>query len=500
MQYRTLAKSLIGTVILMASISWLIGGGSNTIGAVAAQTSSFDWSYPVRIAEREELTSEPFLIADQSGRLHYIWSPLSTNLQSLYYSQWDGTVWTEPVDIFYDNQITGPSAAVDSQGTIHLAWSNGNTIYYSQTDVSQAFSANNWLEPLPLVSGFQHPYILVDPSTAPDRKDRLYVFYPRLSSAGTAMIISNDNGLSWSEEQPISLTKSAGTAADYVRAVITDDGTIHVVWVEYQLPVGWPPTGLYYSRSKDGGETWSRPYELAGENYNQINIAADENGMIHTAWNGAAGTGGRYHRWSQDGGETWSNILTVVPPGEGGSEGPPQLAVDSLGTLHLVTTFGQRVWYAYFQGGRWSEPQYIPTGNETGVPPIGQRIDNVTVRRIEHPAMTISQGNQLHTIFWEERPFQGTLQYWYTTKQTSASPTGLIPFPTPTTLPTHTPSTLEPGSNAARITPTPLLSDSEDLTQMGESPALPIVIAVVLVVLLVSVILIFRVASINRKR
>lgn len=508
--------SLIGTLLLYCLLLPVTGqrinrydvsspdlADPNLFGAypvLAAQTSPFDWSYPTRILKRQELTSEPVLVADQSGLVHLFWSPFSTGTQTLFYAQWDGNAWSEPLDIYNDTQILGPSAVVDSQGIIHLVWSDGNTVYYSQAEAADALSANNWSEPMALTYGFQHSQILLDPSEESSRKDRLYLVYPRLASSGPAMITSNDGGYTWSQEMPISLTNSASTGADYVNAAISPDGTVHVVWTEYRLPQGWPPTGLYYSHSNDGGETWSRPLQLAGENYNQINVAVFGDNVVHAAWNGIAGTGGRYHRWSQDGGETWSNPLTVVSPGLGGSEGPPQLGIDSLGTLHLITTFDQRVWYSYFQGQRWSELQYIPSGDETNIPQIGQSIDPKTLRHIEHPAMSLNGGNRLHTVFWDERPDQQFIQYWYTTKLTSASPIDLMPFPTPTAIPTRAISTQSANSGTPVITSTPLPGIENDLDPPSESPALPIIIAVILVLLLVAVIIFIRISKLNRKR
>ena len=66
-------------------------------------------------------------------------------------------------------------------------------------------------------------------------------------------------------------------------------------------------------------------------------IAVDSAGRVHVAWNGVVGVGGRYHQWSDDGGLAWSAVADVVAAGQGGTEGPPQLAIDSADTLHLLS-------------------------------------------------------------------------------------------------------------------------------------------------------------------
>ncbi len=478
----------------------ILGLFSTTSFLAAAQSSPFDWSYPQRITQGQDQISEPFLVADQSGLLHLFWSPYSSDFQSLYYSQSDGKSWSEPVDIFSESRISGPSAVVDSKGIIHLIWGDGLAIYYSQAPVDQATSARSWMPSITIASGFSHARILVDD------QDRLYVVFPGLASTGPEMITSEDSGLTWSGETAISYTNSLDAAADYVQAAMSSNGKIHVVWTEYQLPQAWPPLGLYYSNSDDGGVTWSRAQQLASGNYNQINLATFGDQVIHVAWNGAAGTGGRYHRWSQDGGQTWSTVNTLVQAGLGGSEGPPQLAVDNLGTLHLTTSVDdQRIWYGYFQGQRWSELVYIPSGDETGIPPVGQTIDTTTQRHVAYPTMSINAGNQLHLVFWDERPSQQKIQYWYTSKQTSASPVPFLPFPTPSPTPTlaATPDAMSTGpkqtiaANASVLNQTPDLNKNQK--SMNTGTGWPVIIATIPVFMLIGLIVVQKMARRSRR-
>lgn len=394
-----------------------------------AQQSPLDWSPTQLIIASQEGTSEPDLFADASGLVHLFWSPYASETQSLFYSRWNGNYWTDPVDIFFGVQILGPKAVVSPDGTLHLIWGDGSAIYYSQAPVSKATSARYWSTPIAIGSGYAHADLMID------EEGILYVVFAGLTSSGPQMVISEDNGDTWSDIMPISFTNNSGLSAEYVNGAVGIDGTIHVVWVEYQLPQGWPPAGIYYAQSKDQGNSWSRPTSLAGEGSNQANILVAGN-EVHVAWNGIAGVGGRYHRWSEDGGNTWSALNTIIPAGLGGSEGVPPLVIDSLGTLHLLTTFDQRVWYLNFRdsgaGKRWSIPQYIPSGAESGIPPSPLTIDPLTQRRIEYPAMSLNQGNTLHVVFWDERPTQQITQYWYTVKQTSAPLVEPISFPTPT--------------------------------------------------------------------
>ena len=438
---------------------------------------SYDWTTPVRIFESQQNPSEPVLVADQTGVLHLFWSPFTTDGDnSIYYARWDGEIWSNPVDIIAGEQIHSPTVAIDPQGIIHMVYTDPTNVYYTQAEVAQAGSARAWSIPDPVENGQGHAHILRDP------QGTLYIAFPGLSTSGPMMITSGDGGVSWSAPLQISPPLSGEAGTDYSRLALGEDGTLHYTWTELQYPQGWPPLGIFYSHSDDGGYSWSKPEQMAGNGYNQPNIIAGARNTVHLAWNGAAGTGGRYHRWSQDGGNSWSGVASVIPPPSGGSEGIPQLAIDSSGVLHLVTTYGQRVWYSSFQNRTWSEPVYIPTGDESAMPPLGQEIDPATVRHIENPAMALSLGNQLHLAFWEERPTRKMLSFWYTSKRSTADAVPPLPYPTQ-------PAAATPALTA---TPAPTASPDEDLSAQLAAPGqgaimgtgLPIILGIAPVALL----------------
>jgi hypothetical protein len=455
-----------------------------------AQSSQYEWSTPVKIDERQEPVSEMTLAADQSGLVHLFWNPLGTS--EIFYSFLDEQTWSYPMDVISSPGARAPSAVVDAQGYIHLIWNASLQVHYSQAKVESASMASAWTEPVALAGSLTHAQIVIDP------QGTLLIAYPGLDSAGPAILISEDGGVRWSDPISISPTSRSDAAAEYVRAAISNDGTIHVVWTEYQLPNGFPPFGVYYAQSNDGGRRWSNPVQLAGEQYVHANIATYGEQVVHVAWDGMAGTGGRYHRYSSDGGGSWSEPYTVTPAGEGGSEGPPQLAIDSNGTLHLATTFGQRVWYSLFQNRSWSNPTYIPSGDETGIPLVGQSIDPNTTRFIERVVMAVNQGNRLHLVFWDSRPARQALDYWYTTRETSAAATALLPYPTSPPAPTQ--AVFQ--SLAAQGKPTPTIS-SLNLGDIADRPftstGLPVMVGVAPILIFVIGLLLYATARARKK-
>src|SRR5262249_6057833 len=158
------------------------------------------------------------------------------------------------------------------------------------------------------------------------------------------------------------------------------------------------------------------------------NVVSGPGQAVYLIWTGTAGAGQKYFQESLDGGQSWENSVQVFAQPGGGSEGAPNLAVDSAGNLHAVFSSNGCVWYTSRANLTWSAPACI----SAGVPSNSQ---------IEFPAMTLGLGNQLHVMFWTDRR-----QMWYTTRSLpapavapQATPTEVIATAT-TVAPTLTPA------------------------------------------------------------
>lgn len=435
---------------------------------VEAQGDNSGWSQPVILFQKEGSISNPTLAADQTGAAHLFWSfesgvlgtkdgetqaksaegeaaPLEDSQgQLLYYARWANGEWTSPVDIVAAPRAAMPSAVIDRSGEDHLVWLGPHGLTYGRAPASKAGSAKMWSRQMAI------DLMQASAQITTDGTGQLHVAYPGHDTTGVYYTSSRDGGVTWSSPrnvaEPSRKSKQAGgenTAADYVHLAVGPDGTIHVVWTEFFYPRSWPPAGVFYSRSVDGGRSWSTPFEIAGVNHLQPNIVVVGTNTVHVVWNGAVIIGGRYHRWSNDGGQTWSETQAIVPPKKGGMEGAPQLAVDSAGTLHVLTTYSGCAWYTFFQNQKWAEPTCI-AGEQARAS-----------RYIEEPALTITGGNRLIAVFWDDRK-----RLWYTTKETDAPV--ISPNPFLTAVPTATPEPLVTPTPIPTRTPAPRSSSSQD--------------------------------------
>jgi hypothetical protein len=114
--------------------------------------------------------------------------------------------------------------------------------------------------------------------------------------------------------------------------------------------------------------------------------------------------------------------------------------------------------------------------------------------------MALNAGNQLHVVFWDERLSRNVIQYWYTTKQTSASGLELIPFPTPTAIPTLARPTANPGGVVAIATPTLDFDTGPEADRPIESTGWPVIAAILPVALLVGVVLFVKINKLTKKK
>ena len=108
-------------------------------------------------------------------------------------------------------------------------------------------------------------------------------------------------------------------------------GNPHVVW--YGEVAG--QYDVYYRKSSDGGSSWGIVRKLKPTSGFCPAIAIDSSGHLHVVWHG--GTVANYEIYyakSTDGGATWTSGKRLI--WNSGSSQEPDIAVDSLGNLHVI--------------------------------------------------------------------------------------------------------------------------------------------------------------------
>jgi len=175
------------------------------------------------------------------------------------------------------------------------------------------------------VSFHDKEWIAVDP-----RSGAVYVTWTLFNLLAVSQIMevhSTNGGTSWTLPKVISETgvRSFNDDTQGSQVEVDNSGTVHVAWIDYTAP-----EGLKYSRSTDGGGTYSAPTVIApvtpiaspqGNTTYRTPTMPDMaidltngtyNGSIYIWWpDESNGDADIFQVYSRDGGDTWSNITRV---------------------------------------------------------------------------------------------------------------------------------------------------------------------------------------------
>jgi BNR repeat-like domain len=331
---------------LLAVAALLLGAPA---GAGQAAGERLAWSQPAVISSGPDGWF-PDVAADDRGRVHVVWqgslpevasenSPAAgsaggelsiKDVSALYYARWDGKSWSRPRDI----------ALIAPQG--HALRS----------------------------------------SLAVDLADRLHLIYKGLGrltpeSLGQEdlwhTVVPGDRGGELSAWQPpVRLTH--GPQGYYSDLAVDSHGVLHVIWTE-SARGSW---GIYYSRSTDGGATWSDRMPLEGSGFvwwYRPQLTIDRADRLHVVWEltdakHLEDTRQTVYALSRDGGRTWTRTTfdggLESPAGSTSSGGGPQqpvVGVDGAGTIVLVyrdPNTSQVVYRRSADGESWSGATALP--------------------------------------------------------------------------------------------------------------------------------------------
>ena len=198
----------------------------------------------------------------------------------------------------------------------------------------------------------------------------VYVLGDDAAGSGQELVYSRstDGGASWSELKNISIADVSPENAEH--AILIDGaGHLHMAWSQFSGP---GHSDLFYSHWD--GDSWSKPVLISdGRDYaNRPSLAITQAGGIHFVW--LSNAGGRYdiyHRYWD--GATWS-IATRVSEG-GWNVDYYTLSIDKRGYLHLAWyefhgPVNSEVYHSWWNGSVWSKPINVSHDEETSKDPL----------------------------------------------------------------------------------------------------------------------------------
>lgn len=232
------------------------------------------------------------------------------------------SLWGQNVLISNTNYPEEPSIKLNPKNpAIIVAGANLNNYYYSVD------TGRTWNQGI-----LTSPYgVWGDPVIDVDTLGNFYFFHLSNPSSGSWIdrIVcqkSVNNGQSWS---PGTYTGLNGTKAQDKHWSVVDrnTNTIYLTWTQFDIYGSSNPADssiILFSKSTDGGETWTSPIRInkkAGDCIDSDNTvegavpAVGPNGEIYVAWAGPDGI--RFDR-STDGGASWLENDILIDPMPGG--------------------------------------------------------------------------------------------------------------------------------------------------------------------------------------
>lgn len=393
-------KKALSQAILVVVLTLIL---SYSVPMALAQKIPVEWTLPQLLYRSDQDVSNPIVVNDADDTIHVFWTESSSSLPTvIYHTELRGGVWNRPTDVLLapgNESATAPEVAADKQGRLHLIFHGANNTLY-YTSVD----AKRAGEAIAWTAPIAIATAWLNSGIAVDDQGIIHITYPGVDNQGVYYTRSIDGGRTWSDGVTIAVPHREDAAPDYAQIAIDSKGGIHVVWTEFQSPKSAPVLGSFYSHSFDEGMTWSPAVRMAFGTYPQATIKRDIGDGLHIIWNGVIGLGGRYYTRSTDRGMTWSIPIPVIAKGIGGVSGYPDLVADAAGTLHMASSIGEQVVYARSQLGVWSLPVKI-SGNLNGL----------TNHSVELPRIAVSQGNRLYAVV--ENGFK---EIYYMTAQTDA--------------------------------------------------------------------------------
>ncbi len=315
-------KAVFQIVIALVLAAAVLGSiGSVSQGQSSSPTSN--WTDPIALSPAGAYSWFPDIAADEYGNLHVVWASGVLGFDSVIYTtSANGVDWRTPNDVFaliqegFGSAATRPTLLVDHQSNLHISFVDLTTVYYSRVQLWDASNALSWL-PKETMSGKQTSYFS---RMAIDSKNHLhYVFtenVPSVTCSNCYHIFyrqSVDGGDTWSD--PIDLIGDQEGAVK-PQILIDKKDNIHVVWESGQgggLGQLTDPTYVTYAASYDNGATWTKAIDFPlseDEMAKNITIGLDHDNHLVVAW-WSLPLDWIMYQTSADDGKTWSEPTPI---------------------------------------------------------------------------------------------------------------------------------------------------------------------------------------------
>jgi hypothetical protein len=292
------------------------------------------------------------------------------NIQGYFASQDGGTTWSH-----FCSLGTGgdgdPIVGFDTNGTGYAGGiQNGSVVLASSTNGGMTFGTPKVVITAKLGYLADKPWLEVDTNSASPFKNALYVSTTQFAANSNTQIWvshSTNGGSTWTSVAASALGTYPSIVNQFSDLAVGADGTVYLNWIACPPSNGNPPycggqrSSVMFSKSTDGGNTWSTPSLAA-----TVTLVTDPSGCCFYGQlpntservsdlpsNGVFGSGSTakvfigVYNWtgtqmqlevirSKDGGTTWAPPVIVNPTSTTGDQFFQWLNVNSAGVVGVT--------------------------------------------------------------------------------------------------------------------------------------------------------------------
>jgi len=368
--------------------------------------SAEGWATPANVSNAAGPSGAPSLAVDSAGTVHMAWyDNVPGNWDILYASKALTGTWTAPENVSSNASYSlVPSLVVDSADNVAIAWQDyggpriawQGTLLYKAREPGQDFAP---FEAISATSGFGGYPEVRDANLVVDGSSVTHLLWAGNTADGYRIFHARKapGGL-WSFPRVIN---PGSGAAFRPSAAIDADDRLHVVWQE--TPASTTQSDIYYATLS--GDVWSPAANLSNNSGDSLEprLLSGRDGALLVVWQDDSGQleQAEILLAEKPAGGAWSAPVNISRTA--GDSAGPSLVEDAAGALHLV-------WYDNTPGN-W-EILYA-VRQSSGLWTSGANVSQ-TPGRSGQPRLFFDARNVLHLAWADDTP--GDFDVYYTKK------------------------------------------------------------------------------------
>ena len=298
-----------------------------------AYRNSTNWANRVNVTATTTVSSgNPSIAVDSSGTVHIAYNSkeFSASYSNIAYR--NSTNWSSRVDVTATTTSSAlnssiPYIAVDSSGTVHLAYAS-KELYSAKFNIAYR-NSTNWSNRVDITTSnirdSGNPSIAINPSGV------VYVFYASREFNANIFNIAYHSSANWATRNDVTTTPGSSGSSFSPSPVIDGSGNISVVYGSYEY---LSTTYNFALRSSANWATRTDVTQAKNSVAQRPAVVIDKNGVEHMVYVSQEYNG--YFNIAYRNSANWANRVDITIATTSVPSQTPAITVDSSGVVHIA--------------------------------------------------------------------------------------------------------------------------------------------------------------------